>query len=225
MAAHANHMDDMLGTLLDFEESIAAIIEFIENNGGWEKNTLYVTADHDHYLTLLPSFPENLANMIVSGESYNLTPDTYSNINPWETAIDAEGSELLNKTQVERLRDFSTWTGEDILNTGHFWGPREAGGNGWGSHSTRPVPLFYQGDGGCIEALHGKGYTVLGKEVKGMPGKIDQVHLHACMVKNLFALDELELSNDDHVKSSSLKTISFCKASFILAILSYYCTW
>lgn len=69
-----------------------------------------------------------------------------------------------------------------------FWGPRGSGGNGWGSHSTRPVPLWYGGDDGCIEALDGKGYRVQGKEVEGLEGKIDQVHIHACMTKNLFGL-------------------------------------
>ena len=223
MAAHANHMDDMLGTLMDFEESVGVIMEFIAENGGWEKNALYITADHDHYLTLLPNFPEILANMILSGESHNMTPSTYSNINPWEAAIEAGGHEdLYNKTQSEHLRDFSTWTEEDILNTGHFWGPRDAGGNGWGSHSTRPVPLFYQGDGGCLEALLGKGYSVLGKEVKGAPGKVDQVHIHACMVRNLFALDDLESSTD--AESSSLEISNAYTMAFILAV-AFFTTW
>lgn len=45
-AAHANHMDDMLGAMLDIDESVKAIIDWITANGGWEKNALYVTADH-----------------------------------------------------------------------------------------------------------------------------------------------------------------------------------
>jgi alkaline phosphatase len=29
-------------------------MDWIGKNGGYGKNALYVTADHDHYLTLLP---------------------------------------------------------------------------------------------------------------------------------------------------------------------------
>jgi len=71
---------------------------------------------------------------------------------------------------------------------GHFWGSMGSGGNGWGSHSTRPVPVSYQGDDGCLEALEGAGYNVLGRPVAGSEGKVDQVHIHACMMKALFNL-------------------------------------
>ena len=47
-------MDDLLGAMLDIDDSVAEIMTWIGNNGGYEKNALYVTADHDHYLTLLP---------------------------------------------------------------------------------------------------------------------------------------------------------------------------
>ena len=188
VAAHANHMDDMLGTLLDFNDSVEEIIKFIENNGGWDKHALYVTADHDHYLTLLPHFPEVLANMLIAGESHEMTPDAYTNLNAWGEAIKAGRHKRITdeKTQIDHIKDFSTWTEDDIDRVGHFWGPRGSGGNGWASHSTRPVPVYYQGDGGCIDSLLGKDYSVLGRQVKGSPEKIDQVHLHACMIKSLF---------------------------------------
>jgi len=48
----------MLGTMLDIDESVQNIMDWIDANGGYEKNALYVTADHDHYLTLKPNFPE-----------------------------------------------------------------------------------------------------------------------------------------------------------------------
>lgn len=47
-------MDDLLGAMLDIDDSVAEIMSWIDENGGYEKNALYVTADHDHYLTLLP---------------------------------------------------------------------------------------------------------------------------------------------------------------------------
>jgi alkaline phosphatase len=187
-AAHSNHMDDLLGTLLDIDESVQYIKNWIEGNGGWEKNALYVTADHDHYLTLLPHFPEALALLLIQGMSHNITPENNSNQNPWVLAVQAGRHEQLNKSIVEHIRDFSTWTEDDINNVGHFWGPVGSGGNGWGSHSTRPVPLYYEGDDGCIEQLMGKGYQVLGREVRGVPLKVDQTHIHACMMKNLFGL-------------------------------------
>lgn len=45
-------MDDMLGAMLDIDDSVRVIYDWIMENGGWEKNALYVSADHDHYLTL-----------------------------------------------------------------------------------------------------------------------------------------------------------------------------
>ena len=47
-------MDDLVGAMLDIDEGVAEIMAWIDANGGYEKNALYVTADHDHYLTLLP---------------------------------------------------------------------------------------------------------------------------------------------------------------------------
>jgi len=187
-SAHANHMDDLLGTLLDINDSVQAIMDWIDANGRYEKNALYVTADHDHYLTLNDNFPEKVATYLIMGESHKITPQSNSNVNTWSAAIRGGRHEDDSKSQTEHLSDFSTWSEEDIHNVGHFWGPRGAGGNGWGSHSTRPVPLSFGGDDGCVEALMGAPYQVVGKEVKGMPGKIDQVHLHACMLKNLFGL-------------------------------------
>ena len=178
----------MLGTMLDIDDSVRSIMDWIAANGGYEKNALYITADHDHYLTLTPTFPEKLATLLIMGESHKITPRNNSNVNPWSTAINAGRHEDDSKSQTVHISDFTTWTAEDIENVGHFWGPKESGGNGWGSHSTRPVPVSYAGDDGCIEALLGKGFRVLGKEVEGVPGKVDQMHLHACMLKNLFGL-------------------------------------
>jgi alkaline phosphatase len=186
-AAHGNHMDDMLGTMFDIDDTVGEIIKWVGANGGWSKNALYVTADHDHYLTLLPDFPERLAKLIVAGKSNEITPLNNSNSNPQDLAVQA-GRYQDNLTQIEDLKSFSTWSDLDIATVGHFWGPRGSGGNGWGSHTTRPVPLFYQGDDACIEQMTGKPYQVLGRTVAGVPGKIDQTHLHACMLRNLFGL-------------------------------------
>lgn len=181
-------MDDMLGTMLDIDDSVAVIINWINANGGWAKNALYVTADHDHYLTLDNHFPEALALLLIEGESYRITPERNSEMNPWSLGTAAGRHNDRSRSQIKHIRDFTTWTPDDIEQVAHFWGARGSGGNGWGSHSTRPVPVYYGGDDGCIKALEGAGFLVLGRQVRGVPGKIDQVHLHACMMKNLFGL-------------------------------------
>jgi Alkaline phosphatase len=186
-AAHGNHMDDMLGAQLDIDDTVGEIMKYISQNGGYEKYALYVTADHDHYLTLLPDFPEKLAKLIIAGKSNEITPLNNSNANPQDLAISGRYHQD-NLTQIEDLRRFSTWSPQDIINVGHFWGPAGSGGNGWGSHTQRPVPLYYGGDNGCIERMTGKGFQVVGRDVEGTPGKVDQTHIHACMLRNLFGL-------------------------------------
>lgn len=182
----------MLGTMLDVDDSVRVIMDWVAENGGWEKNALYVTADHDHYVTLLDDFPETVAMLLIDGESHNITPQSNSNVNPWDAAIKGGRHEDDSKSQTEHISDFATWSEEDIVNVSHFWGARGSGGNGWGSHSTRPVPLYSMGDDGCLDALVGAGFQVLGRQVKGHEGKVDQMHLHACMLKNLFGLNGVD---------------------------------
>jgi alkaline phosphatase len=59
-AAHDDNLDNMIGTVLDFDQAVKTTIDWIKDNGGWENNLLIVTADHDHYLTLNPNFSELL---------------------------------------------------------------------------------------------------------------------------------------------------------------------
>jgi alkaline phosphatase len=181
-------MDDMIGTMLDIDDSVKKIMEWIAENGGFEKNALYITADHDHYVTLLDDFPKTLANLVIEGKSHEITPQSKSNVNPWSATINAGRHEDDTQTQTEHINDFSTWSDEDIATVSHFWGPRGSGGNGRGSHSTRPVPLFHAGDDGCLEALKGRGFHVLGRDVEGAAGKVDQMHLSACMQTNMLVL-------------------------------------
>jgi hypothetical protein len=133
-------------------------------------------------------FPEALANLIIDGRSYDITPKNNTSVNPWDAGISAGRHTDTSKSVTDHIADFATWTKEDIEMVAHYWGSRGSGGNGWGSHSTRPVPVFYSGDDGCIDKLTGKGYRVLGKDVKGTPGNIDQMHIHACMLEKLFGL-------------------------------------
>lgn len=59
-AAHDNNLDNLIGATLDFNDSVQYVIDWINNNGGWEQNLLIVTADHDHYLTLRDNYPQLL---------------------------------------------------------------------------------------------------------------------------------------------------------------------
>lgn len=56
-SAHDNNIDNLIGTVLDFDKAVGSVIKWINANGGWADNELIVTADHDHYLTLNNDFP------------------------------------------------------------------------------------------------------------------------------------------------------------------------
>jgi alkaline phosphatase len=56
-SAHDNNVDNLIGTVLDFDKAVGSVIKWIEANGGWADNQIIVTADHDHYLTLNGDFP------------------------------------------------------------------------------------------------------------------------------------------------------------------------
>ncbi|MFN7657855.1 MAG: alkaline phosphatase, partial [Dolichospermum sp.] len=118
-AAHDNNLDNMIGTVLDFDKAVKTTIDWIKNNGRWENNLLIVTAVHDHYLTLNPNFPE-----------------------------------LLKEKDAETLTAES-----DSLKAGHFWGSNPQIKYGWGNHSNRPVPVYYQGKGSeVLTNSVGKGF-------------------------------------------------------------------
>ena len=44
---HHNHMDYAINEILDFNNTVESVMEWIEANGGWEENLLIVTADHE----------------------------------------------------------------------------------------------------------------------------------------------------------------------------------
>ncbi|MBW4510257.1 MAG: alkaline phosphatase [Scytonematopsis contorta HA4267-MV1] len=76
-AAHDDNMDNLIGNMLAFDEAVQRTITWIGNNGGWSKNMLIITADHDHYLTLNSNFPTLLAATGAQDLTYNKhTPAT-----------------------------------------------------------------------------------------------------------------------------------------------------
>ena len=138
-AAHDDNLDNMIGTVLDFDKAVKTTIDWIKNNGGWDNNLLIVTADHDHYLTLNPNF-----------------------------------SELLKEKGAEALTAES-----DSIKAGHFWGSNPKIKYGWGNHSSRPVPVYYQGKGAEILTNSiGKGFQLYGYKIPGIQGLVDQIHIY-----------------------------------------------
>lgn len=147
-AAHDNNMDNLIGTMNSFDKAVQTTIDWIEKNGGWRKNLLIVTADHDHYLTLNDNFPELLKT---------------------------KGAEAL------------TFVEHNPANAGHFWGSDPNVKYGWGSHTNRPVPVYYQGGTSTLTQFIGKGYKAYGFDVPGVPGAVDQVHIYQVMLNALTA--------------------------------------
>jgi alkaline phosphatase len=49
-AMHDNQMGRMVEEMLDFRDSILAVIGWVETHGGWDETLVIVTSDHDHLL-------------------------------------------------------------------------------------------------------------------------------------------------------------------------------
>jgi alkaline phosphatase len=61
-AAHDNNLDNLIGTMNSFDAAVQTAIDWVNRNGGWRKNVLIVTADHDHYWTLNSNYPTLIAS-------------------------------------------------------------------------------------------------------------------------------------------------------------------
>jgi alkaline phosphatase len=69
-----------------------------------------------------------------------------------------------------------------IAGSGQQWGTTKDDKYGWGNHSNRPVPVYYQGpESSLITASIGTGYEAYGKQVAGVAGAIDQVDIAQAM--------------------------------------------
>jgi alkaline phosphatase len=151
-AAHDNHLDTLIGATLDFDRSVGTVIDWIEKHGGWERNQLIVTADHDHYFTLNDDFPDRLRR---------------------------QGAKSLTAAN-------------QVIDAGHYWGSQPVvvkdsagkevpatGKYGWGSHTNRPVPVYYQGYASDVLTKSiGQGFKLYDNDIPGIPGLIDQIHIY-----------------------------------------------
>ncbi|EAZ90224.1 glycerophosphoryl diester phosphodiesterase [Crocosphaera chwakensis CCY0110] len=97
---------------------------------------------------------------------------------------------------------------DDPNESGHFWGSDPDVKYGWGTHTSRPVPVYFQGpseDEAFLQGFLGDGYEAYGTEVEGVGTYIDQVHLG---LTQLNALSE-ELPTATLVGFSSLPADTF----------------
>lgn len=155
-AAHDNNIDNLIGNMLAFDNAVKSVIDWIEANGGWEKNLLIVTADHDHYLTLNGNYPELLST---------------------------KGPEALTSAL-------------NPAEAGQFWGSDAAVKYGWGNHSNRPVPVYYQGAGAAVlDGLVGQSHQSYGFEIPGLPGHVDQSQIYQTMLAAITGSTEKPLQS------------------------------
>jgi alkaline phosphatase len=89
----------------------------------------------------------------------------------------------LIRNSTDTATGFSTLTTNNtIAGSGNQWGTDPNDKYGWGNHSNRPVPVYYQGpESSLLTAQIGTGYEAYGKQVQGIPGFIDQVDIAQTM--------------------------------------------
>jgi alkaline phosphatase len=83
---------------------------------------------------------------------------------------------------------------DDPAKAGNYWGSNPADKYGWGNHSNRPVPVYYQGpESKLLTDSIGTGYEAYGKQVPGIPGLIDQVDIAQTMFSAVTEVNQQEL--------------------------------
>jgi alkaline phosphatase len=178
-AAHADNMDLMLGTLHDLNDVTETVTDWVAKNGGWEENLVMVTADHDHYLTLLPNYPKEIAESILASKSGTTNEATSGGNRGYDLSL----------TPTLTRSGTSQWSSGDAEKVGHFWGTTttlkdgsKGEGDGWWTHTQRPVPIYAQGEGSeLIREFVSTGIEAYGTVIKGVPGMIDQAHVAEVM--------------------------------------------
>jgi len=189
-AAHADNMDLMLGTLQDINDVTNTVTEWVGKNGGWEENLVMVTADHDHYLSLLPNYPREIAESILATKSGSTNEATQGGNKGYDLSL----------TPTLSRSGTSQWSSGDAEKVGHFWGTTttlkdgsKGMGDGWWTHTQRPVPIYAQGEGSeLLQEFVSTGIEAYGTVIKGVPGMIDQAHVAEVMEAALLGGDTSE---------------------------------
>lgn len=88
-----------------------------------------------------------------------------------------------NFPQLLREQGAAALTDNDnAAEVGHYWGADPAVKYGWGTHTSVPVPVYYQGSGSeVLDGLIGQGYNAYGYDIPGLPNHIDNTHIYEAM--------------------------------------------
>jgi alkaline phosphatase len=155
-AAHDDNMDNLIGNMLAFDEAVQKVITWIGNNGGWSKNLLMVTADHDHYLTLNPDFPTLLAATGAQDLTYNKhTPATAGYFHGSDPTIKYGWTKHSNRPVPVYYQGPANFmaTLNNFVGQGYTFTDKRPGG---------PITNF---------------------NIPGVPGMVDQVHIYQTMLQ------------------------------------------
>ncbi len=75
-AGHDNQTGRMIEEQTDFIHAVETVVEWIEENGGWEENLLIITADHEcGYLTANGNLKDMKQNLVVKPSQKGIVPD------------------------------------------------------------------------------------------------------------------------------------------------------
>ncbi|WP_414512336.1 esterase-like activity of phytase family protein [Nostoc sp. PCC 9305] len=101
--------------------------------------------------------------------------------------LDGDFPTLVQNLGAETLTNMDT-----PAEVGHYWGSDPNVKYGWGTHTNRPVPVYYQGAGSeVLNSLVGKGYNAYGSEIPGIAGLNDQTHIYQTMFASIVPKVEL----------------------------------
>ncbi|MFP4065016.1 MAG: alkaline phosphatase, partial [Bacteroidales bacterium] len=71
-AGHDNHLGRMIEEMTDFNHSIEAAVEWVEENSSWEETLIIVTSDHETGYLTGPNHPEPVNDPVVNRGQGNL---------------------------------------------------------------------------------------------------------------------------------------------------------
>ncbi|MEH2036096.1 esterase-like activity of phytase family protein [Nostoc sp.] len=101
--------------------------------------------------------------------------------------LDGDFPTLVKNQGAEALTNLDT-----PADVGHYWGSDPTVKYGWGTHTNRPVPVYYQGAGSeVLNSLVGKGYNAYGSDIPGIAGLNDQTHIYQTMFASIVPKVEL----------------------------------
>ncbi|NEU81987.1 esterase-like activity of phytase family protein [Nostoc sp. UIC 10630] len=101
--------------------------------------------------------------------------------------LDGDFPTLVKNQGAEALTNLDT-----PAEVGHYWGSDPTVKYGWGTHTNRPVPVYYQGAGSeVLNSLVGKGYNAYGSDIPGIAGLNDQTHIYQTMFASIVPKVEL----------------------------------